>query len=433
MNQSSRALGLLAACLVTLAACRTLCAQSPQPSVAAAIEVVSTNVYQNEEFKLTFIVQLNGVRAQKDMTVISLPDSSALWLGPFSELPTKQFVVSGQSCEQRRSFYTVRCPATGPLEIAPIIRIVVLTGRRSFFGEEAVSYDIRARPLILHVLPLPDHGRPASFSGAVGQFSFDVAVAPTNVTVGTLVHLTPRIRGTGFLETVSSPRIAQSPHFKIYDPKPVASAVGERTYEQIVIPQSTNALAIPAISFSHFDPQTGSYRTIARGPFSLSHSAAPHAVPAPEPYRPRVENTGPSSPQPTPVPRTERKRPGGPAAVRAWLTMAGAAGALSALLLLAGAAFLRQRRAAYGATLALLILALILSLHMAVRSGWLAEPEAVVARHEAARFAPAHSAVASFELPEGTTVRIAEIRGQWAKISLGGKRGWIPADALKQP
>ena len=409
-------------------------AQSPSPSLAAAVEVLSPNVFQNEEFKLTFLVSLKGVTAEKDMPVLSLPEDSLLHCGEFHELPTRQFVENGQACELRRSFCVARAPAPGHVTVAPVLRIGVLTGRRHFFtnAPEIATYDVRVTPLILNVSPLPSSGRPPFFSGAVGRFSFDADVAPTNVTMGTLIRMTFRIRGAGYLETIVSPRLAESHLFRIYDPKPVPAAAGEKAFEQIIIPQSTNALIVPAVSFPYFDPGAGVYRTLSRGPFPLAFTAAAATPPVFEPYHPPATSVGLMTAK-APLLQVPFPKSAGTPNARGWLVLAMTAAVLMIIVILIGTTVLWRHPATLALTMLGVAVLLAFSLRLAVNRGWFADPEAIVVKRESARFAPSYSAVTSFELPEGISVRIADVRGSWAKISLGEKRGWIPVDALKRP
>ena len=89
--------------------------------------------------------------------------------------------------------------------------------------------------------------------------------------------------------------------------------------------------------------------------------------------------------------------------------------------------------------------AFLLALAMALGSivvagaaaGWAAavraaprSPPAVVMETTPARLAPAATAVASFECPEGATVLVLHRSGGWAKVALGDDRGWLPASVL---
>src|SRR5690606_34729625 len=67
----------------------------------------------------------------------------------------------------------------------------------SFFGSKR-GYEhlaIPSNPLSLEVLPLPEQGRPAEFTGLIGEFRFEAQAAPTEVSVGDPITLTIRVSG----------------------------------------------------------------------------------------------------------------------------------------------------------------------------------------------------------------------------------------------
>lgn len=172
-----------------------------------------------------------------------------------------------------------------------------------FFGGEQRRMEATSDPLTLTVLPLPEAGKPADFSGAVGTFDFEVKAAPLDVAAGDPVTVTLTMRGTGSLENVTPPTIPAGDGLRVYPPqqqsagaKPAAQAnVQERTFEQVVIPERAGTMELPTLRFSWFDPTTGTYRTATHQPIPLrvapraagsapSHvvGAAP-AAPAPQP------------------------------------------------------------------------------------------------------------------------------------------------------
>jgi tetratricopeptide (TPR) repeat protein len=172
-----------------------------------------------------------------------------------------------------------------------------------FFGGEQRKLELASDPLTLTVLPLPENGKPADFSGAVGGFDFDVKAAPLEVAAGDPVTLTLTMRGTGSLENVTPPTLTATDAWRVYPPqqtstgsKPAADAnVQERVFEQVVIPEKPGTIQLPALRFSFFDPAIGAYKTITHPPIPLkvtpraagsapSHvvGAAP-AAPAPKP------------------------------------------------------------------------------------------------------------------------------------------------------
>src|SRR5207244_4971818 len=118
-------------------------------------------------------------------------------------------------------------------------------------------------PLTLSVLPLPDAGKPAGLSGAVGHFDFDVKAAPLEVAVGDPVTVTSTIRGDGALDAVKPPAIAANDRLRVYPVQvanqPAAKA-GEKVFEQVVIPLAAGMVALPDLRFSYFAPAERSYQ-----------------------------------------------------------------------------------------------------------------------------------------------------------------------------
>lgn len=131
---------------------------------------------------------------------------------------------------------------------------------------------VESTDLMVNVLPLPEEGKPEDFSGAVGNFDFDVSVTPPEVNVGDPVTVRMKITGDN-LRSVAAPDI-KAEGFKFYDPQ-VKDERGTKTVEQVAIPTTENIKEFPAVSFSYFDPSERTYKTLTKGPFALTvHSAA---------------------------------------------------------------------------------------------------------------------------------------------------------------
>jgi hypothetical protein len=80
-----------------------------------------------------------------------------------------------------------------------------------------------------------------------------------------------RIAGRGALDGLVLPEQPEWRNFKVFAPtaKPLESAdpfglEGARTFEQIVVPQSSEIKELPQFSFSFFDPEAGAYRTLTQ-------------------------------------------------------------------------------------------------------------------------------------------------------------------------
>src|SRR5262249_9469284 len=141
---------------------------------------------------------------------------------------------------------------------------------------------------------------PADFSGAVGEFDFDVTAAPGELNAGDPITVHMEVKGVGNVESVTAPRVPVGKEFRAYDPTTVADATGpgHLTVEQVLIPRDATVREVPAITFSFFEPETGTYRTIARGPFPVTVHAAPGTQTA--------VIGGAEAPAPKPAPEKEK-------------------------------------------------------------------------------------------------------------------------------
>ena len=229
--------------------------------------------------------------------------------------------------------------------------------------------------------------------------------------------------------------LAPTSHFKVYEPRLVAEEEGKATYKQVLVPRTTNAVAIPPVSFSFFDPEEQIYRTLVRGPFPLAYLAEREQV-AFDRYRPEApESDGGGgagwAQRLASMARTHNRGAGG-AGPEARLAMASLAYWIAAILAAVVVAMKRRGRMRLLAAGLLVVAALVFRPYRAgMRT--LATPAArgVVTQAESVRFAPSHGSVQSFGVTEGTVVRILETDGEWAKIASGTDRGWLPISSMR--
>jgi hypothetical protein len=132
-----------------------------------------------------------------------------------------------------------------------------------------------ADPETVNALPLPRENVPPSFNGAVGTFTMAASAGPTNVAAGDPVTVKVQITGRGALDSLNLPDNAGWKEFKTYPPTTKIDTVdplglqGTKTFEQVVVPQSTTIQAIPELAFSFFDPEQKAYKTLKHAPIPL--------------------------------------------------------------------------------------------------------------------------------------------------------------------
>jgi hypothetical protein len=204
---------------------------------------------------------------------------------------------------------------------------------------------------------LPQAGRPAGFSGAIGTFEAEASASPTHVNAGDPVTLTFAIRGQGNFDRVTSNVLSGDANWKAYtpktkfDPQDSVGYAGTKTFEQPVIPQNGSVHEVPSLTFSYFDPDKKQYMTCTTAPIPLMVSGAPAAA---APVVTPAPGASVATANPAPAPetngpdlRTNRIEPGSTVATLepVYLSPLFLAGqALPLVALIGGLAFLRHRQ-----------------------------------------------------------------------------------------
>ncbi len=148
----------------------------------------------------------------------------------------------------------------------------VPTGRSDWFGrmematvEKALSTGMQT----ITVKPLPEKGKPASFTGAVGAFDFKVIPSKTKLKAGESLDLEVSVSGKGNLKLFTLPKPVVPNSLEMYDPAhqenvqtPVTGMIGKVSDSYTIIPQFKGKYTIKPITFSYYDVKTRSYKTI---------------------------------------------------------------------------------------------------------------------------------------------------------------------------
>lgn len=269
--------------------------------VLAVMTTTRTNIYFQEVCEIDFTLYFRDLNIGGELSVLNLPDTGLNMLD-IKERGSGREERDGQVFEARRFRIRFRAITEGTFVLAPTIRTQMLIRRRDtrrnlFFDDpffdrvfqnaERHPIEVIPDPLTIQVLGLPEADRPADFSGAVGQFTFDVKASPTRLQAGDPITLTSTIQGQGNLDTVTAPQLAlDEDQFRVYESKmskremnPLQTA-GRKIFEQVVIPRSEDVTELPAMTFSYFDPVQTRYMTHRRGPFPLEITQ-PEQLPSP--------------------------------------------------------------------------------------------------------------------------------------------------------
>lgn len=138
-----------------------------------------------------------------------------------------------------------------------------------FFGSyQKQPILLKSADIPITVMALPEEGKPENYSGAVGNFDFDVSIGPQEVKVGDPITLKGIIRGNGNLNTVTVPQCKAHDNVKVYEPQ-VKQEKESKSFTQVIIPLDENVRELPAVTFYFFNPETARYESMSKGPFPL--------------------------------------------------------------------------------------------------------------------------------------------------------------------
>jgi hypothetical protein len=176
--------------------------------------------------------------------------------------PGRRFAI------QRRLLFPTKA---GTLMLPPVTLALGLA-RRSIF-DRGGSVERRGGALAVTVEPLPAG---AEVTGAVGQFRLDARLDRATLALGDAATLRVEIAGRGNLKWVERGPEITIPGAKVYPPQ-VKSALeatpdgltGSKTWEYVIVPETTGTLELPAVVFPYFDSTAGRLAEARSGALQL--------------------------------------------------------------------------------------------------------------------------------------------------------------------
>ena len=240
-----------------------------------------TNVYEQEAFVLTYKIYTRESNLQ--LNNAKLPDFKGFHSQEIEMTTNARWTPEHY---QGRNYYTtvyrqfVLFPQqSGKLYIDPA-QFQMTVGKPvqsddpfdAFFNGGSnvieIKKSISTPKIAINVNPLPA-GKPADFSGGVGEFNISSSINNKELKTNDAITIKFVISGTGNLKLISNPEIKFPDDFEVYDPK-VDNQVrltregltGNKVIEYLAIPRHAGTYKIPGVSFSYFDIRSKSYKTL---------------------------------------------------------------------------------------------------------------------------------------------------------------------------
>ena len=266
-------------------------------------EISKTSPYLNEAVTVVYKLYASPSIDVTNFRALDNPKYNNFWSQdiPVTKYDVQNTTYDGKSYRSVILKRVVLYPQkTGELEIEPLsldVSLQVPTNKRDFFGGRIFAQTnktVSAGNRKINVKPLPTEGKPADFSGAVGEFQFSVTTSKTHLNASESLQAKVAINGKGNLKLFEIPSLNLPSSLEVYDPEfnesvrtTLSGMEGNVSNSYTVVPTFKGKYPIPSITFSFFNPKTEKYQTLSSGEIMINVLEGPTSGAA--------NNTGPIS------------------------------------------------------------------------------------------------------------------------------------------
>jgi len=244
-----------------------------------------TSVFVNEQVNVSYKIYFRvNIRSPE---FIELPETVGFWVEEYpikGDIPVTQETINGVQYRVGEIKKMALFPTkAGKLEITPMqlrVHVQVQRQRRDplnvfddFFDSpfgRMVAKELVSNKITIRAKPLPEEGKPAGFSGLVGDFRMQDELDKANVPSNEAISLKLKISGTGNLKVIDNIPLEAPPSFELFEPKISDNVNRSGTYlneskdlEFIMIPRVPGDFTIKPVRVSFFDPFEKHYKTMS--------------------------------------------------------------------------------------------------------------------------------------------------------------------------
>jgi len=234
--------------------------------------------YLNEPITVVYKLYYKAPINISDARETETPKFKDFWsqIIKIPQLNVKREIYKGQNYNVVEWRKVVLYPQkVGELEISPLSLNLVLdvpTDKRDFFGN--VIYDQTSQIIStgmrrIIVKDLPQLGKPDSFSGAVGNFEFDVILNKNSLRATESFQAELKVKGKGNLKLFDLPDILVPNSMELFEPEReelistnLSGMSGSVSKFFTIIPRFQGNFPIEEVEFSYFDPNTEKYKVV---------------------------------------------------------------------------------------------------------------------------------------------------------------------------
>ena len=242
-------------------------------------EISKNNPYLNEGITVTYKLYFRNPISISDVQELESPSYGDFWshlikIGraeinmrgsykgePYNEVIWRKAVLYPQK--------------TGKLILEPLtlnLSLNLPSNRKDLFGRRILTQAqkmITTGKDIIRVKGLPQNNKPDNFSGAVGDFDFDVILNKNALKATESFQVKIKVKGKGNLKLFNLPPINVPNTLEVYEPEheeniqiTVSGMEGFIEDNYTIVPEYQGKYPIPPVKFTYFNPQTALYKTL---------------------------------------------------------------------------------------------------------------------------------------------------------------------------
>ena len=241
-------------------------------------EISNSNPYLNEGITILYKLYYRNPITISDVQELESPKFSDFWnhIIKIPKITVERGTYKNEPYNEVIWRKVVLYPQkTGKLVLEPLslnLSVGIPTQKRDFFGSKIyrqVQKTTTTGKNIINVKALPEKNKPDNFTGAVGQFDFDVVLSKKSLKASESFQAKVKVNGKGNLKLFKLPKIVVPNTLELYEPeykeniKVLLSGMkGSIEDSYTIVPQFQGKYPIPEISFSFFDPLKKEYKTL---------------------------------------------------------------------------------------------------------------------------------------------------------------------------
>lgn len=270
------------------------------------IELSKKEIYQGEVMPVTCSLYVPRQTQLRRLGLIEI-EKSDFAIARFPQTNEQSStIIDGQSYYVLSFRSTLSSLRTGDLKVGPakleMLIEVPMEGQQNqilppgfpqgFFGgvSEPRKLEVKSQQVTLRVLPLPTEGKPANFSGAVGDFQMTATATPTKLTVGDPVSVEIVVSGAGNFDALNTPNLVSTGGWKLYpakryniegqiDQNQTPTLERRLGYSQVMVPEAVH-IEVPPFELTYFSSTDKKYVTLRTAPIPMTMKPAPAPVAA---------------------------------------------------------------------------------------------------------------------------------------------------------